>query len=287
VTNGRKIDTELQELDNYNRDISETTLKRNAIKVLRDYQSKTGEIKTWTVTEDSVRVRTAKYSYIVLTVALGIIGGSLTVPFVVKKGLPEQIDPFQFVTFGWLVAGAFLVLAKSRYVENWPWHDFLRGQMVCRSVSELAVASRVKEQAVILYLLHHEFRNPLVFGGPYPGVFRQRTATGARGFDINVPTGHATVLAAGFIVHQFRAKDAEEHIVTAEREWKVYTELQDTRKDAPGTTLIFNQHEGLEGGAYRQKPGSGAISLKLDAKASVNRSERVLLGLPTTDYHFI
>jgi hypothetical protein len=283
---GKDIDNELEECNIYNRDISETTLKKNAIKVLRDYQSKKGEFKTWTVTEDAVRTRTAKYSIIVLTVAIGIIGGNLTVPFLVKKGIPG-VDPFQFVTFGWLLAGAFLVLAKSRYVENWPWHDFLRGQMVCRSVSELAVASRVKEQAVLLYLLHHEFRNPLVYCGPYPGVFRRRAEKGARGFDINVPTGHATVLAAGFIVHQFRAKDAGEHTDTTEREWKVYTELQDTREDAPGTPLVFNQYEGLEGGADRQKPGSRATRLKLDENPSINRLEREILGLPTTDYLFI
>jgi len=262
------------------------------MKVLRDYQSKKGEIKTWAVTEDSVRVRTAKYSSIVLTVAIGIIGGSLPVPFLVKEGIPG-VDPFQFVTFGWLLAGAFLVLAKSRYVENWPWHDFLRGQIVCRSVSELAVASRVKEQAVLLYLLHHEFRNPLVCGGPYHGVFRRRADKGARGFDINVPTCHATVLAAGFIVVQFRDEhagentDAREQTDTREKERKLHIELQDTREDAPETPLVFNQDEGLEGGGDKEKPGSRAIRLKLDAKASIVRPAREILGLPTADYEFI
>ena len=194
---------ELEESDSLITDSPEIRLKRNALNTFREYKNRKAEIKSWTVTEDSVRVRTTKYSSIVLTVAILILGGSLAVPFLVGQRIPG-VDPFQFVTFGWLLAGAFLVGAKSRYVENWPWHDFLRGQMVCRSVSELAVASRVKKQAVLLYLLHQEFRNPLVFRGPYHGVFRQRAKFGSHGFNIDVPVGHATVLAAGFIVLEVR-----------------------------------------------------------------------------------
>jgi hypothetical protein len=238
------------------------------------------------VTGDSVRVRTAKYSSSVLAIAIAIIGGALTVPFIVKEGIPG-VDPFQFVTFGWLLAGAFLVLSKSRYVENWPWHDILRGQIVCRSVSELAVASKVKEQTVLLYLLHHEFGSPLVFNGPYYGVFSRRAENGARGFAINVPTGHATVLAAGFIVLEVLPIDKGEQADARERERKVYTELQDTRKDSPATPLIFNQDEGLDGGGDKQKSEYGTIRLKLDAKAPYSRSEREILGLPTANYEFI
>jgi len=100
----------------------------------------------------------------------------------------------------WLLAGAFLVGAKSRYVADWPWHQFLRGQIICQSVSELAEASRLKRQTILLYLLHNEMRNPLVFRGPYHGAFSQRTKSGKTGFSINVPLEHATALAAGFIV---------------------------------------------------------------------------------------
>lgn len=292
ITSIEDIDNEIEECDISDRDLYEVTLKKNAIKVLRDYQAKTGEFKTWAVTEDSVRVRTPTYSFIVLTVGIGIIAGALTVPFLVKEGIPG-VDPFQFVTFGWLLAGAFLVLAKSRYVENWPWHDFLRGQIVCRSVSELAVASRVKEQAVLLYLLHYEFRNPLVYGGPYHGIFRRRAKGGARGFDINVPTSHAAVLAAGFIALEFlpidsgEYTDVGEHTDARDGEWKVNIELHDTRKDAPGTPLVFSQYEGLEGGDDEQKPGFRKICLKLDDKALGDRSGREILGLPTADYDFI
>src|ERR1700759_4739172 len=110
-------------------------LKRNALRTFQEYKNRKGEIESWAIIEDSIRELTRKYSGIVLTIAILIIGGSLAVPFLVGQRI-SGVDPFQFVTFGWLLAGAFLVGAKSRYVESWPWHDFLRGHIICRSVSE-------------------------------------------------------------------------------------------------------------------------------------------------------
>lgn len=252
------------------------------MKVVREYKARKSEVKSWTVTEDSVRVRTTKYSSTVVTIALAIIGGSLSVPFLVGNGI-TGVDPFQFVTFGWLLAGAFLVGAKSRYVENWPWHDFLRGQIVCRSVSELSVASRVGKQAVLLYLLHHEFRNPLVFRGPYHGVFRRQAESSTKGFNIDAPTGHATVLAAGFIVLEVFEIDEEER--------KVHTILQDTREDSPSglEALVFEPVEVWGRDSEKQKLGyTKTVRLKLGEHTSSSVSSQYkVIGLPTTDCNFI
>jgi len=154
------------------------------------------------------------------------------------------------------------------------------------------MASRVKEQVVILYLLRHEFRNLLVCGGPYHGVFRRRAGKGARGFCINV-TGHATVLAAGFIVLEFRIKDVKERTHAGEktdareRERKVYTELQDTLGDARGPPLVFNHDEGLGVGGEKQEPGSRTIRLKTDDKvSSIDPLVHEILGLPSSDWGF-
>lgn len=161
------------------------------------------------------------------------------------------------------------------------------------------MASIVKEQAVLLYLLHHEFRNPLVYNGPYHGIFQRRAEKGARGFDVNVPMAHATLLAAGFIVLEFlpidagdytdtgEQIDAEEPIEASKMERKVHIELHDTRKDAPRKPLVFVQEEGLEGGGDKEKPEYRKIRLRLDDKGLIDRSEREILGLPTTDYVFI
>jgi hypothetical protein len=265
-------------------DSSEILLKKNALTTLTEYKSRTAEIKSWTVTEDAVLVRTSKYSSLVLIIATAIIGGSLSVPFVVGERIPG-VDPFQFVTFGWLIAGAFVVGAKSRYVENWPWHDFLRGQILCRSVSELAVASRVKRQAVLLYLLHHEFRNPLVFRGPYHGIFRRRGTSGKEGFSIDIPVGHATVLAAGFIVLEVRR--------TRENEKKKHTILLDTREDAEHGALeqyqVFDPLEEVIRGKYENRwLGERQVPrLKLLEGSIVALGAYKVLGIPTADCNFI
>lgn len=275
----------LEECDSSSADSFETRLKKSALKTYKQYKSRQAEIQDWDVTEDSVLVRTKKYSGVVLTVAMAIIGGSLSVPFLVGERIPG-VDPFQFVTFGWLLAGAFLVGAKSRYVESWPWHDFLRGQIVCKTVSELAVASRVKKQAVLLYLLHKEFQNPLLFRGPYHGVFRRRAGSGwTDGFSIDVPVAHATVLAAGFIVLEVRG--------LRERERQVHTVLHDTREDVPenpdGESIVFDRLQEVaddqdEKATFRHRK---TIRQKTMEGSSITLGQYEVVGLPTADCDFI
>src|ERR1700760_3776836 len=104
-------------------------LRRKALDLFNEYKRGKSEQDSWTISEDTIRVKTTKYSTVVLTIAIVIILGSLCVPFLVGEKI-KGVDPFQFVTFAWLLSGAFLVGAKSRYVEEWPWHDFLRGQII-------------------------------------------------------------------------------------------------------------------------------------------------------------
>ena len=255
-----------------------TNLKKEAWKTYNEWGTRKSEIKDWTVTEEWVRVRTTRYSGIVLTIAIGIIGGSLSVPFLVADRI-EGVDPFQFVTFSWLLAGAFLVGAKSRYVTDWPWHDFLRGQIVCRTVSELAVASRVKKQAVLLDLLHNEFRNRMLFRGPYHGAFRRRAKSGTYGFSIDVPVEYATLLAAGFIVLKIRTIE--------EDTYHVHFLLHDTRDGVPSgpfeKSLISEPLNGNEKQTLMGKEGKERVSLNLEEKPG----EYDVLGLPISDCTFI
>ncbi|KXJ92544.1 hypothetical protein Micbo1qcDRAFT_160284 [Microdochium bolleyi] len=251
----------------------ETQLKREVLQVVKAYELRKDEILSWTVTQDSVRVSTTRYSSVALAIAFGVIAGSLPLPFVVEDRLPG-VDPFQLVMFSWLLVGAFLVGAKSRYVENWPWHDFLRMQVVCRSVSELAEAARVDKQAVLLHLLHHEHQHPLVFSGPYPGVFQRREASS--GFNVDVPTRHATILAAGFIVTEVlgRVQNADK--------WERHTVLQDTREGNDGEQLAFKADE-LSG----EVEGKRRL-IRIGERGEFGRIGHNLkvIGLSTADYNF-
>ncbi|KAH8886176.1 hypothetical protein GQ53DRAFT_809771 [Thozetella sp. PMI_491] len=271
------VERELIHYDEAEASSPENLLKGAALKTFNEYKARKAEINSWSLMEDSVRVHTTKYSSITLAIALSVISGSLCVPFLVGERIPG-VDPFQFVTFGWLLAGAFLVGAKSRYVENWPWHDFLRGQIVCRSVSELAVASRVKRQAVLLYLLHHEFRGPLRFRGPCQGPFHRRSNSSTEGFTIDVPVEHGTMLAAGFIVLEVRSK-----------EMKTYTLLHDTRDikyDMPTRKSLISDplDDILSGNGERSKLGyKEEIRLNLDP----GPVEYNVVGLLAVDCNFI
>jgi hypothetical protein len=106
-------------------------------------------------------------------------------------------------------------------VVEWPWHSFLRGHSVCQSVSELAEASRISRQAILLYMLHNESRSLLTFQGPCSTIFTKRTKESTGGFVIDIPVEHATLLAAGFIVLKLSTPKGA-HLV-----------LRDGRDDAP------------------------------------------------------
>lgn len=193
--------------------------------MFNQYTNRKHEAEHWEWTENSVLVYTKTYSFITLGIAVAIIGGCLSVPFIVGEGI-TGVDPFNLVTFSWLLAGAFLVVVKNRYVENWPWHDFLRGQIVCRSVRELAEVLDVEKQVVLLCLLHHEFQKPLLFDGPFCGPFQRRSASGTKGFSINCPVEYKTMLAAGFIVLEARTADVNPQT----NELNTFALLHDTRE---------------------------------------------------------
>lgn len=254
-------------------------LRRKAFGIFNDYKRGESEQESWVICEDSVRVKTTKYSTVVLTVAIVIILGSLCVPFLVGKKI-KGVDPFQFVTFAWLLAGAFLVGAKTRYVEEWPWHDFLRGQIICRSVSELARASRLKEQTILLYLLHNEFTKPLIFRGAFVGPFSQRSGpeSGKDAFNVDIALDHAAALAAGFIVLKVWNKKGS-HLL-----------LHDSRGDAvrDGGDLVYKGFESNQANDgkkqdLQERPGrQGPEVFKVDR----TRFEHQVLGQYVKDCQF-
>jgi hypothetical protein len=112
-----------------------------------------------------------------------------------------------------------VLLAKSRYVNQWPWHEFLRGQIVCSSIREVQSVSGIDPQIILLYLLHAKRQNILKTKGPYNGMFFQREDAGK--FSIDVPTKLSTMLASGFIVLKVVNEDGE-HLICI-----------DVRKGAP------------------------------------------------------
>jgi len=119
------------------------------------------------------------------------------------------VDPFQITTFTWVVAGFFILICKSLYVSDWPWHEFLRARVVCRSLSEIRDVTGVSGQLILEHLLHEENRNILRTTGPYNGLFKRKREDGAGGLSIDEPATLETVHASGFVVLKVRNEQGE------------------------------------------------------------------------------
>ncbi|KAH6865259.1 hypothetical protein BKA58DRAFT_472387 [Alternaria rosae] len=164
-------------------------------------KQKSAEIRMngWIISELTVTLKCYRYVYTILTLCVLLICGATAVPFSVQNRL-KGVDPFNITTFAWLLAGFILVVAKSRYVCEWPWHDFLRGRVICKSIKEVAEVTGIDDQLILTSLLHNERDTALITKGPYNGMFERRAESGNEGFSIDVPCQLSTMLASGFIV---------------------------------------------------------------------------------------
>jgi hypothetical protein len=152
----------------------------------------------WVIAEDKVTIECRMYVRIIITIAVIIVAGGMAVPFVVGTRI-KGVDPFQIAAYAWVVAGFITIIAKSRYVSEWPWHDFLRGHVVCRSVKDVCDVTRLDSQIVLMYLLLEESMNTLQTKGPYNGMFLRKSG-GSDGFAIDEAVQISTMLASGFII---------------------------------------------------------------------------------------
>ncbi|KAF6835423.1 hypothetical protein CPLU01_04294 [Colletotrichum plurivorum] len=109
----------------------------------------------------------------------------------------KGVDPFNITTFAWVMAGFITLVSKSLFVGEWPWRDFLRGRVPCRSVSELERVTGVDAQDIMEYLLAKESYTILDTKGPFNRLFTRRSTDG---FSIDVKMELRTLVASGIIV---------------------------------------------------------------------------------------
>jgi hypothetical protein len=238
----------LAELDN---DPDAIASARTA-KVLELYAKVKSKMEKWVISEESVTIDCRRYVQIIIGIAILIVCGSMAVPFIVGTRI-RGVDPFQITTFGWIVAGFIAVLAKSRYVSEWPWHDFLRGRVVCRSIKDVFDVTGIDSQMVLLNLLHEERLNTLRTKGPYNGMFA-RKADDANAFAIDEAVELSTMLASGFIILKVLNEFGEHLICMDVRKgtrgmapekgvWGEFLAYLDIGKDSMYDTLDHKQEE--------------------------------------------
>ncbi|KAH8900594.1 hypothetical protein GQ53DRAFT_815462 [Thozetella sp. PMI_491] len=151
---------------------------------------------SWQFDDDSVTIGCWKYAGTVALICFALVGGGLAVGFTVGTGI-EGVDPFNITVFCWAFAAFILVVAKSARVRDWPWQDFLRGRVVCRSLSELCVVTGKDQQDVLAWLLQNENSTVLQTKGPYNKLFQRR---GDWGFSVDCMIELGTMMLSGIVV---------------------------------------------------------------------------------------
>ena len=140
-----------------------------------------------------------RYVLAVIIVAVLVICGGMWVPFAVGAMI-RGVGPLRITTFSWILAGFLVILAKSRYVNEWPWHDFLRCQVVCRSFKDVEDVTGINAQIILMDSLHQEHQKTLIMKGSYNGPFVAQKDKSGIGFIIDEPIQLLTMLASGFVV---------------------------------------------------------------------------------------
>ncbi|KAI0199931.1 hypothetical protein F4808DRAFT_196330 [Astrocystis sublimbata] len=107
----------------------------DAVRVTETYQRDKDAMNQWIIAEDSIRIECRGYVFFVLTVAAIMVLGGIAIPFVARNRI-SGVDPFQITLFLWVIAGVIILAAKGKYVSEWPWHEFLHGHVVCRTLRE-------------------------------------------------------------------------------------------------------------------------------------------------------
>ncbi|KAI1206714.1 uncharacterized protein F4807DRAFT_220998 [Annulohypoxylon truncatum] len=170
---------------------------KSSKKIARKMTEMSREMDGWVIDEKGITVNCKfQVCYIVL-VAFLIAAGGLSV--IAAGDRITAVDPSNLSTYLWVVAGFYLLVCKSRFVQDWPWSDFLHFRVRCRSVSELHAISGINEQFIIAKLLHDERGGGVLkTRGPYNKVFLQHGSD--EGFSIDCPLHMTTLLLSGLIM---------------------------------------------------------------------------------------
>ena len=143
----------------------------------------------------------------VITLALALVIG--------LHGQVAGVDMSNMALLIWTVATTGLLLAKSWFVHDWPWHDFLQGRIVCHSVSETCRITGVSDQSLLMFLLSDDRAKHLRTSGPWNGLFNAGNShskspkTEHDGFSIDRGSKLATVTQCGIMVLKAAHEDGE------------------------------------------------------------------------------
>ena len=154
------------------------------------------EFSRWVIDETSIVIPNKLYAWGLMAGCVFVVFGGLAMGVTLGNRI-RGVDPLGFASYCWILSGFVLLVAKSLRVENWPWSRFFRGQVVCRSLSEVHSVTGMGSQTILAILLRLEPRMNLIKRGPFNAVFSKR---GSEGFAIDTPFHTSTLMEGGLIV---------------------------------------------------------------------------------------
>ncbi|KAI0385086.1 hypothetical protein F5Y04DRAFT_246803 [Hypomontagnella monticulosa] len=181
-------------------------------------------LKGWVISDNAIIVPYKRYAWGWLIVSTLLVLAGLAVGFSVG-GRIAGVDPFNVSIFCWAVAGFLLVVAKAICVENWPWSRFLRGEVPCRSVSEVAAVTGVDAQVILAILIGLDKRTYLKTCGPFNTLFLRHAADASGGFSIDVPIRNSTAIKGGLIPIKVLSQSAPGLVFIYAHSWARYNEI--------------------------------------------------------------
>lgn len=252
----------------------------------KDYRKHVEYMEKWDCRAGTVVIQCKTYARISQVIAAFVVIGGLVIPFTVLDRI-AGVDPFNITMFTWLLSGFILVVAKSLYVSDWPWYDFLAGRVECTRLSDLADVSGINAQIVLLFFLQRDASSRFVTQGPYNGVFRRQLNLDRKGrrrterehekdsvaslvqtggFVIDKPIDLWTLMAAGFIMLKVLNADGE-HLVCIDGRKGGWDAARQGREGNWLTCPDFNE--------YAQEKAHGEAKIGTGNKREVFTLERM------------
>lgn len=188
----RKKTIKRVETDPVTKEISNETWRKQLCGLERQIQD------YWTIDENAVIIPCDVFVITVLSICLVLVAGGIALGFTLGNRV-TSVDPFNITLFCWILAGFFAAVCKSLKVQDWSWRDFLKRRCVCRSVTELASATGIDPQFIIVYLLHNEDVTVMKTRGPFNNAFLRSRSDG---FAVDVKPTLRTLLMSGLIPAQ-------------------------------------------------------------------------------------
>lgn len=202
------------------------------------------EVVGWTIDEKAITIQHRWYTLFSLLVCALLIAGGVALIAIEERA--KGVDPSNLTALAWAAAGFSMVYFKSRRVQDWPWRDFLRGRIVCRSVSEVQSVTGMDPQALMAILLRLESRLLLKTRGPFNTLFARKAEDG---FSIDVPLLTSTVVDGGHIFVRVDSMSGPALVGLRAKNWGSYESI--SPKDYSPNGEGFVCRDFLDAGWYK------------------------------------